>query len=119
MRFQSVVGEDNPLHYDLAWAKSLGYPNVFGLGSHQASMLAAIAAHWFNPAAVDQFKARFRNVFWPGEALTYAAEVSKKFRDEDSGHRLLQLRLACTRNDGDPVVDAWLTLDFDRESSPV
>jgi len=115
VRFQSVVGEDNPLHYDLAWAKSLGYPNVFGLGSHQASMLAAIAAHWFEPAAVAEFKARFRNVFWPGEILTYAARVSKKYRDENSGHRLLDLQLGCTRNDGEPVVDAWLRLDFDRE----
>ncbi len=118
VRFQSVVGEDNPLHYDLAWAKSLGYPNVFGLGSHQASMLAAIAAHWFDPAVVTEFKARFRNVFWPGESLAYAAQVSKKYRDENSGHRMLELRLACTRNDNNAVVDAWLTLDFDRESSP-
>ncbi len=119
VRFQSVVGEDNPLHYDLAWARSLGYPNVFGLGSQQASMLAAIAAHWFDPGTVAEFRARFRNVFWPGEVLTYAAEVSKKYRDENSGHRLLELQLACTRNDSDPVVDAWLTLDFDRKDSRI
>jgi acyl dehydratase len=118
VRFQSVVGEDNPLHYDLAWAKSLGYPNVFGLGSQQASMLAAIVAHWFEPAALVEFRARFRNVFWPGEALTYAAQVSKKYRAQESGHRILELRLVCSRNDDDPVVDAWLTLDFDREGCP-
>ncbi len=114
VRFQGVVGEDNPLHYDLAWAKSLGYPNVFGLGSHQASMLAAMTAHWFDPVAVAGFKARFRNVYWPGESLTYAAVVSKKYHDENSGHRMLELQLACTRNEAEPVVDAWLTLDFDR-----
>ncbi len=114
VRFQSVVGEDNPLHYDLAWAKSQGYPNVFGLGSHQASMLAAMAAHWLNPAAVVEFKARFRNVYWPGENLTYAAEVFKKYHNDENGHRMLELKLACTRNNDDPVVDAWLTLDFDR-----
>jgi acyl dehydratase len=118
VRFQSVVGEVNPLHYDLAWAKSLGYPNVFGLGSQQASMLASIAAHWFEPAALAEFRARFRNVFWPGEILTYTAQVSKKYRDENSGHRILELRLACTRGVDDPVVDAWLTLDFDREGCP-
>jgi acyl dehydratase len=119
VRFQSVVGEDNPLHYDLAWAKSLGYPNVFGLGSHQASMLAAVAAHWFDPAAVADFRARFRNVFWPGESLAYAVEVSGKYRDENNGHRMLELQLACTRHGNDAVVDAWLTLDFDRLSPPV
>ena len=114
VRFQSVVGEDNPLHYDLAWAKAQGYPNVFGLGSHQASQLAAMAAHWFDPHTVASFKARFRNIFWPGECLSYTAEVVKKYRDQINGHRLVELQLACTRNAGDPVVDAWLTLDFDR-----
>ncbi len=113
VRFQSVVGEDNPLHYDLAWAKKQGYPNVFGLGSHQASMLAGLAAHWLDPAAIRFFKARFRNVFWPGEPLAYQAVVSRKYNDADSGHRMAELKLACTRNDGEPVVDAWMTLDFD------
>jgi len=114
VRFQSVVGEDNPLHYDLVWAESLGYPNVFGLGSHQASMLAAYAAHWLDPAAIRFFKARFRNVYWPGEILFYKAEVAKKYINRDSGHRLLELTLNCTRNHHDPVVDAWMTLDFGR-----
>lgn len=113
VRFQGVVGEDNPLHYDLVWANSRGYPNVFGLGSHQASMLAAYAAHWLDPAAVRFFKARFRNVYWPGEPLAYEAVVARKYRDAASGHRMAELELACTRNDNDPVVDVWMTLDFD------
>ncbi|MCP4469976.1 MAG: hypothetical protein GY815_04700 [Gammaproteobacteria bacterium] len=112
VRFQSVVGEDNPLHYDLVWARSMGYPNVFGLGSHQASQLAAMAAHWLDPAAVRFFKARFRNVFWPGEALAHDLVVTDKYRDDSNGRRMLELTLNCTRNGGDPVVDAWMTLDF-------
>jgi acyl dehydratase len=112
VRFQSVVGEDNPLHYDLVWAKTQGYPNVFGLGSHQASMLAAYTAHWLDPGAVRFFRARFRNVYWPGENLFYKAEVTRKYIDKDSGHRMLDLTLKCTRNNHDPVVDAWMTLDF-------
>ncbi len=113
VRFQGVVGEDNPLHYDLVWAKTLGYPNVFGLGSHQASQLAAYAAHWVDPGAVRFFKARFRNVYWPGENLFHEARVSQKYTDKDSGHRMVDLLLNCIRNDNDPVVDAWMTLDLD------
>lgn len=112
VRFQSVVGEDNPLHYDLVWARSMGYPNVFGLGSHQASQLAALAAHWLDPAAVRFFKARFRNVFWPGEPLSHNLVVTRKYCDDNSGRRMLELALNCTRNGDDPVVDAWMTLDF-------
>ncbi|MCP4334547.1 MAG: hypothetical protein GY785_17980 [Gammaproteobacteria bacterium] len=112
VRFQSVVGEDNPLHYDLIWAKSLGYPNVFGLGSHQASMLAAYAAHWLDPQAIRAFKARFRNVYWPGERLFYDLIVARKYIDDNTGHRIAELQLNCTRNVNDPVVDAWMTIDF-------
>jgi acyl dehydratase len=113
VRFQSVVGEDNPLHYDLVWARKQGYPNVFGLGSHQASMLAGLAAHWLDPGAIRFFKARFRNLFWPGESLAYRAQVARKYIDVDSGHRIAELDLVCSRNGGEPVVDAWMTLDFD------
>lgn len=113
VRFQSVVGEDNPLHYDLTWAKKLGYPNVFGLGSHQASILAAYAVHWLDPATVRYFKARFRNLYWPGEPLSYNLTVARKYADDHSGHRMIDLNLQCTRNDNDPVVDAWMRLDFD------
>lgn len=63
VRFQSMVGEDNPLHYNLVWAQTLGYPNVFGLGSHQVSMLAAYAAHWLDSATITFFNPRFRNVY--------------------------------------------------------
>ncbi|MCP4387569.1 MAG: hypothetical protein GY802_04680 [Gammaproteobacteria bacterium] len=115
VRFQSVVGEDNPLHYDLVWARTCGYPNVFGLGSHQASMLAGLAAHWLDPAAIRFFKARFRNVYWPGEPLAYDIVVERKYRDQDNGHRMLDLRLHCTRNDNEAIVDAWMSLDFDRQ----
>ncbi len=113
VRFQSVVGEDNPLHYDLVWAKSRGYPNVFGLGSHQASMLTAYAAHWLDPGAVRFFEARFCNVYWPGERLAYEAVVSRKYTDTSTGHRMAELKLNCSRNDGDPVVDVCMTMDFD------
>ncbi len=117
VRFQSVVGEDNPLHYDLAWARSRGYPNVFGLGSHQASILAAYASHWLDPGAIRFFKARFRNIYWPGEPLSYAIFVARKYRDENTTHRMVELELACMRNHDETLVDAWMTLDLDHGSS--
>ena len=112
VRFQGVVGEDNPLHYDVTWAAALGYPNVFGLGSHQASILTAYAAHWLPPSAVRSFRARFRNVYWPGEQMNYDLRVERKYIDEKSGHRMLDLELNCSRAENDPLVDVWMTLDM-------
>ena len=112
VRFQGVVGEDNPLHYDTEWATWFGYPAVFGLGMHQASALAAYAAHWLDPAAVRSFRARFRNVYWPGDAMTYDITVARKYRDNETGHCMVELELACTRPSGDHLVDAWMTLNL-------
>ena len=116
VRFQGVVGEDNPLHYDLTWARACNFPTVFGLGSHQASILAAYAAHWLDPSLVRCFRARFRNVYWPGEQMNYDMQVARKYHDDIAGHRMLDLVLSCTRAPGDAIVDVWMTLDMDGES---
>ncbi|MGB1250859.1 MAG: FAS1-like dehydratase domain-containing protein [Candidatus Promineifilaceae bacterium] len=112
VRFQGVVGEDNPLHYDITWAAKFGYPFVFGLGMHQASVLASYAAHWLPPSAVRKMRIRFRNVYWPGEQMVYAIKVTRKYIDPDSGHRMADLALSCTRPQDEHLVDAWMTLDF-------
>ena len=112
VRFQGVVGEDNPLHYDVPWAASLGYPAVFGLGMHQASVLAGYAAHWLDPTAVRSFRVRFRNVYWPGDLMFYDIKLARKYTDPDTGHRMADLELACTRPPGESIVDAWITCDF-------
>lgn len=111
VRFQGVEGEDNPLHYDKDWAAANGYPGLFGLGMHQASVLVSYAAHWLDPAAVRSFKARFRNVYWCGDPLSYDGTVARMYMGEETGHNMVDLALSCTRN-GDPIVDVWMTLDL-------
>lgn len=111
VRFQGVVGEDNPLHFDVPWAHACDYPTVFGLGMHQASLLAGYAAHWIDPQTVRSYKARFRNVFWPGEHMIHDVRVEKKYMDE-AGNRSADLKLTCTRGNGDIIVDAWMTCEF-------
>ena len=112
VRFQGVVGEDNALHHDTAWAHKFGYPGVFGLGTHQASMVAGYAAHWLDPAAVREFRVRFRCVYWPGDQLHYKGEVVRKFIDADSGHKKAELALRCLKPDGQTIVDAKMSMDF-------
>jgi len=116
VRFQGVVGEDNPLHFDKAWAASLEYPTVFGLGMHQASALAGVAAHWLDPAAVRHFRARFRNVYWPGDRMIYAMQVARKYRDTRTGDRMIDLELRCTRSGDEPLVEAWMIFNLDETS---
>mgnify|MGYP002628175015 CR=1 FL=1 len=112
VRFQAAAGEDNPLHYDLAHAAAEGFPGMFGLGMHQASALASYAVRWLGESRVRSFRARFRNVFWVGDALTYDGHVAA-LREED-GRRYADLALACTRDsDGAVVVAVTMTFALD------
>ncbi len=112
VRYQGAEGEDNPLHYDVPWAKSFGYPSVFGLGMHQASTLSSYGVRWLGTDHVRSFKARFRNVYWPGDRLVYDGTINN-IRNAD-GHNLADINLRCTRttdNGGsEPIVDAWMTV---------
>lgn len=108
VRFQGVVGEDDPLHHDRIWAKRNGYPQVFGLGTHQASLMCSYAAHWIAPGTVRTFKVRFKSVCWPGDRLMYEGNVASL----DRASQTATLHLTCSRNNGDLVNEAWMDCDF-------
>jgi hypothetical protein len=112
VRFMGVVGEDNALHYDIAWAHANGYPTVFGLGMHQASVLASYAAHWVDPASVRSLKAKFRAVTWPGDRMIYSGVVRRKFRDAQ-GRRCVDIALSCRRPDKIVVTEVEMHCVFD------
>ena len=113
VRFQGVVGEDDALHHDHAWARKNKYPSNFGLGTHQASLLAGYAAHWLDPMAVRHYRARFRNIIWPGDLLCYEGRVAQKYLDPENGNRMVDLDLNCTRVNGEILVEVRMTLEFE------
>ena len=104
IRFQGVVGEDNALHHDLTWAKSSGYPNIFGLGTHQASALAAYLSYWIDPSLVQKFKCKFKNIYWPGDKISYKGLVKEKIKDRQKSNAIIDL--FCLRNSHETLVEA-------------
>ncbi|MEM9277562.1 MAG: MaoC family dehydratase N-terminal domain-containing protein [Pseudomonadota bacterium] len=108
VRFQGVVGEDDPLHHDPEWASNNDYPSVFALGTHQASLMSAYASHWLSPEAVRSFKVRFREVMWPGDQFTYSGIVTELNRTTQTA----TVHLTCKRKDETLVCEAWATYDF-------
>ena len=111
VRFQAACGEDNPLHYDLAHAQQAGFPGMFGLGMHQASALASYAVRWLGEENARSFHARFRNVFWVGDPLTYSGRVVAL--REENGRKLTDLELVCTRDsDQAVIVQLWMSFDL-------
>jgi len=108
VRFQGVVGEDDPLHHDPEWASKNEYPSVFALGTHQASLMAAYASFWLPPDKLRSFKVRFREVVWPGDHLQYEGKVVAK----DPQGKTVRLRLSCSKRNNVLVSEAWAEYDF-------
>lgn len=112
VRFQGVVGEDDPLHHDPEWASKNNYPSVFALGTHQASLMSAYASFWLSPEFIREYKVRFREVMWPGDRFHYEGIVT----DLDDTLRKVTLHLTCQREDRTIVCEAWATFDFSSET---
>ena len=111
VNFQAAGGEMHPLHYDETYARSLGFPGLFGLGMHQASALASYAGRWLGESNIRAFRARFPNIFWVGDALCYSGKVVEL--REINGYRFVDVELTCTReSDGAPIVQTWMTYDL-------
>ena len=110
-RYLAACGEDNPLHYDHAYARQHGFPSPFGYGMQQGSALASYACRWLGEENARSFRGRFREVFWPGDVLTYDGRITAL--REENGQRLADLEISCTRaSDGAAIVQGWMTFDL-------
>jgi acyl dehydratase len=85
-------------------ARALGYPDAFSVGMHHAGALATYACHWLGPQNVREFRARFLDMVWPGDVLSYDG-VATGFADTEEGRAVI-VELNC-RRDGIAVVRAW------------
>jgi acyl dehydratase len=97
----------NPSHHDDAFAQAAGFPGAFAPGMLSAGFLAAWATEWLGPDNVRRFGVRFKSQVWPGDELTCGGTVVRKF--EQDGERQVELRLSCTRQNGDVALDGWAT----------
>jgi hypothetical protein len=71
---------------------------------HHAGALATYACHWLGPHNVREFRARFLDVIWPGDVLSYDGVVTE-LADCAEGP-VVTVELTC-RRDGHAVVRAW------------
>ena len=112
VRYQAASVELEPLHYDEAHARNAGYPGMFGLAMLQVGALSSYAGRWLGVENIRAFGARFPNVFWVGDRLTYDGRISRLYPRD--GGTMADLELACCReSDGAAVVEAWMTFRVD------
>lgn len=68
-------GDHVPFHIDSAYAKSVGYPDVFMHGMLGMAYLGRLLTEWMPQHALREWSVRFVAITYPGEALTAKARV--------------------------------------------
>jgi acyl dehydratase len=109
VRYQYASGEDSVAHHDEVCARAEGFPTFFSVGMLHAGLLSTYAVCWFGPERVRRFDARFNDMIWPGDGLTYHGVVTAK--REEGGRRLVDVALICDR-EGMTVTSATATFDM-------
>jgi acyl dehydratase len=107
VRYAGASGDFNPMHHDDTIATQVGNPSVFGHGMLTAGLMARVVKDWFGPEAMRRFQVRFSKQVWPGDTITFGAQVTGK-RDE-GGEHLVDLDCIATNQDGVEVLTGTAT----------
>lgn len=104
VRFAGASGDFNPIHFDDEFARSKGYPSVFGHGMLVAGYLSKYLTDWVGINTTRRLAYRFHGQVWPGDRLTLSGRVVRRF--EEAGEYRVECELAAMNQNGDTLVSA-------------
>ena len=106
--YAGASGDYNPLHTDdLYTREAAGYPGVFAHGMLTMGMTGRLVTDLCGAENVRKYGVRFTNQVWPGDTLTGTATVTDI--REESGERLIDLKVETVNQDGKTVVTGSAT----------
>jgi acyl dehydratase len=99
--YADASGDQNPLHQDDDFARSVGFPGIIAHGMFSMAHLVTALKDWVgDPAALRSISVQFRAVVYMDETLVARGRVASK--DEGSGEVTLEL-WADVERDGETV----------------
>ena len=103
VRYQGASGDMNPMHHDDAIARTVGYPEAFGVGMLNAGYLATYCTDLFGTDTVRRFRTRFKGLVWRGDTLVAMGRVADVANAADAERVTVEFTLAT--NEGRVVVE--------------
>ena len=80
--YADASGDQNPLHQDDAFARSVGFPGIIAHGMFSMAHVAKAVTDWLgDPGALKTIEVQFRAVVFMDETLVARAEVASKDKD--------------------------------------
>ncbi len=110
--YSGASGDYNPLHTDEVYTtQAAGYPSTFAHGMLTMGLTGKMLTNYVGDGRLTKFGVRFTNQVWPGDTLEATATV-EAIREE-GGHRLVDLKVSTTNQDGKEVVSGYATARVD------
>jgi acyl dehydratase len=95
--YADASGDQNPLHQDDDFARSVGFPGIIAHGMFSMAHLAKAVKDWAgNPAALRSLSVQFRAVVYMDETLVAKGKVA-----------------GLDQSTGDVTLDVWAEVDRD------
>ena len=77
--YADASGDQNPLHQDDDFARSVGFPGIIAHGMFSMAHLTKSLKDWVgNPAALKSIKVQFRSVVYMDETLVAKGRIASK-----------------------------------------
>ena len=110
--YSGAGGDYNPLHTDEIYTTQVaGYPSIFAHGMLSMGLTGKMLTNYVGDGRLTKFGVRFTNQVWPGDTLDASATV-EAIREEN-GHRLVDLKVSTTNQDGKEVISGYATARID------
>jgi acyl dehydratase len=107
VRYAGASGDFNPIHHDEGFAKAAGNPTVFGHGMLTAGFVARCITDAVGVDGLRRFKVRFATRVWPGDTITCAGTITRKYEAE--GERRVDGEVQASNQKGEIAVTGFFT----------
>ena len=106
--FQVITGDDNPLHSDIDYAESKGFPGRVVYGMLSASFLSTLAGVYLpgKKSLIHNVNVNFHKPVFIGDVLIVAGEV----REKDERFGLIKLKIEICNQDNTRLVSGSMQI---------
>jgi acyl dehydratase len=102
VQYAGAACDFSPLHYDQPFVEAAGLPTVVVMGMFTAGMASRCITDYAGAGQVRDYKVRFVARIYPGDTITCAGTVKRKF--EADGERLVEGDLMVTNQKGEVAI---------------
>jgi len=111
LAYNRLVQEINPLHFDQAYARRLGFREIVVAGVYTFSFIPKMVEDWVGDSgAVGRIDIQYRNPIYLGNTIVQKAHVRKKSADPDK--KWMECEVAVEDEEGNPLTRAVVTVEF-------